>query len=1520
MLWGSYRRPVLKIFFIFVFLLVSLMIGITVALQFPSIQTEVSHKVAAYLSKKIGLPITIGYVNIYWLNTIQLKDVEIRDLQNNILIAARKTRVTYDLSTLIRHKDITFNKAFVEGADVRIVRNVPDGEFNINKFVDGINNLGKKNSEDTTKGKFTIKEIELQNSSFTLSDPLKDTLVDKFNYNQFRLQHINVKAEDLEAQGKDFKIQINELSCLDSATQFDIHRLSGAYQITDQSMVFRTFNIDAGKSHLEYSMVFQFDSIQQMSAFNDSVTITADIKNSKIFSGDLGFFVDKFKQFEQDYQLDGFFNGQISRFDVSDFNLAFGELSHIRGKVSIDGLPDFTNSFIDLTIVNSLLNPEDLKPYLGEKIINSINKFGRSSFNGQFIGFPNDFVSDAIFYTQIGTVDTDINLKVSPENNLPRYSGHLNVSGFDLGKFVGNEKLYQNIDLKGKIEGQGLTPAEADFYLDATIDNFGFLGYNYQNIITDGRFSSQIFNGYISLSDPNLNFELNGNIDLTKENEKINITAELDTAILENLHITSKPTSLSTTIQVDLQGLKPDEITGQFFADRTYISYDGRSSVIDNLKLISEKKDGNNYLELSSDNMDCHLDGQYKLTEVIKDLNRLIQEYELIIENNRDTLNNYWTNLALKNLPAYNLDYNFTLFNINPFLHLFAPDIYISKNTNLTGHIIGGDQSEVSLNTSLDTLIYGNFTFLDNIINLKAIKESDTSLINASLDVTSAKQFGNHGNGTNNLFLKAFWKNDSIDFSFNLSQKDQGNNININSAVTFGKKFTRFKFKPSDLIVLGERWHFSPDNNILIKGKEFQFSNFMLSSNNQFISLDGFISEDTSKSFRATVHNFELENINPLLPKKFKGILNSETDISRLYNKPIITSNLSVDSLIFESFLVGNIQASSNWEPHDQKMLLQLRLFDTRQNKLIDLHGNYFTKKERDRLDLTADFNNANLNVIEPFYSDLISNLQGKASGTFNIKGSFKNPVLQGEGVVQEGSITINYLKTTYKFNGNIIFTKNEIGVRNIVLKDKYNNTGTVNGGIIHDYFRNVRYNIQATFDHLLVLNTSFNDNDLYYGTAFGTGSLQIVGQEQNINMKINATTNQGTRFFIPLTGSSEVAQENFIQFIDFSKQKNLSENEEENDFVRLQGIKLDFDLEVTPEAYTEIIFDQKAGDIIRGRGNGKLNMTINTQGEFNMFGNFVFESGAYNFTLYNVINKEFSIEPNSRISWSGDPYGAQMDVVANYKQLASLAPIVQDSALAQDPDIKRKYPTTVELELTGPILSPNINFDISLEDYPQNLTVSTTVSAFESEIHSNEQELKRQVFSLIMLRTFAPKGSFSVGAGSIGNSVSEFISNQLSYWVSQLDENLEIDLDLGTIDQSKLNTFQYRLSYTFNDGRLRITRAGNITSNEETNDISNIIGDWTLEYLLTENGEYRAKMFNRFNNYNNLYPNTQRNTATTGFSFMYTKSFNNFRDLFKEEENKRKKKEKNYIEFDEGVLPSRKDFEGQPESDAGTK
>ena len=230
-----------------------------------------------------------------------------------------------------------------------------------------------------------------------------------------------------------------------------------------------------------------------------------------------------------------------------------------------------------------------------------------------------------------------------------------------------------------------------------------------------------------------------------------------------------------------------------------------------------------------------------------------------------------------------------------------------------------------------------------------------------------------------------------------------------------------------------------------------------------------------------------------------------------------------------------------------------------------------------------------------------------------------------------------------------------------------------------------------------------------------------------------------------------------------------------------------------------------------------------------------------------------------------------------------------------------------VLLELDGPMLSPEITFDITAADLPQSILVPNRAPVrldFEFQTFKNkldEQELKRQVFSLVVLRRFSPPESFNT-SGSIVNSVSELLSNQLSNWVSQVDENLEIDVDLSTLDEEAYNTFQLRLSYTFMSGRLRVTRDGTFYGNRDDSNLSNqnlssIAGDWTVDYLLTPDGKLKVKMYNRTNINPILNTLGSQNSVTTGVSLTHTQSFNNLRDIWRSARSRREEEQLQPIE-----------------------
>src|SRR5690606_17028180 len=386
---------------------------------------------------------------------------------------------------------------------------------------------------------------------------------------------------------------------------------------------------------------------------------------------------------------------------------------------------------------------------------------------------------------------------------------------------------------------------------------------------------------------------------------------------------------------------------------------------------------------------------------------------------------------------------------------------------------------------------------------------------------------------------------------------------------------------------------------------------------------------------------------------------------------------------------------------------------------------------------------------------EILSDLNGTVTGRFAITGTLRDPEIRGEGTVADGQIRVNYTQALYNFTGIVGLRPEEIYFRDIQLTDVYRNKGTLTGKITHHNFYRMAVDLRATFSDFMVLNTTPRDNSLFYGQGFATGEVRFTGPVWNMTITSLARTEKNTRIFIPIGGNEVTEKQDFINFVSLDDTLVVNvDGHSHAEPVAITGVNLELFLDVTPDAYCEIIFDIRSGDIIRGRGNGDLKLQLDTKGEFNMFGTIEFTQGAYNFTLYDIINKEFEIQPGSRITWSGDPYGASLDIDATYNQLASFAPLVSDNSQTTSPELRRKYPVQVLLNLEGAMRSPDITFDIVAPELPQTVSVANMPLSFVFDTFKNkldEQELKRQVFSLIVLRKFQPLESFNT-SGTLYN------------------------------------------------------------------------------------------------------------------------------------------------------------------------
>ena len=328
-----------------------------------------------------------------------------------------------------------------------------------------------------------------------------------------------------------------------------------------------------------------------------------------------------------------------------------------------------------------------------------------------------------------------------------------------------------------------------------------------------------------------------------------------------------------------------------------------------------------------------------------------------------------------------------------------------------------------------------------------------------------------------------------------------------------------------------------------------------------------------------------------------------------------------------------------------------------------------------------------------------------------------------------------------------------------------------------------------------------------FYGTLFvKNGIADISGNLDKLVVTAFASSGRNSSLKIPISDYNQYERPDFIRFVG-EEEEHLAKAK-----VGLKGFELNLTALATEDVEVELIFDEKVGDIMKGRGNGTLTLNINEQGEFTMFGDYQIAEGEYLFTAQNVLNKKFTVESGGSLAWSGDPYSANMNVNAVY-------PIQADVSALLGTSEAERIPVNVRMHLQGELLSPEISLDVDLPSISQQ-NAEGIVSRLQG-IKYDQQELNKQVFSLMVFKRFAPVGGFGSDLAGVGvaSSVSELISNQFNYWLSQATQD-KLSVNIGT------NNFQdvdFLVSAKLFNDRVTFERDGTLVSANSDFSVGNL-------------------------------------------------------------------------------------------------
>ena len=1432
-----------------------MLFSLYMTLRTSVVQTYLAQKIASRLSEQFHADITVKGVDIAFFNKVVLEDVLIKDQHKDSMLLVGKLVARVD-SFSIKRRSVALGKLKMN--NTRICISMDSARVANYQFL--FDNILTTSSDTNQTWNVSCSNFEFRDAFFSYTDLFA---VEK---KQFKLYDINLNVSGFQLDNDSILFRIDQLK-LSDRKNFNLNEFNANFVLAGDQL--KISNMFAGLPHSLVSEAQILVDKRKAKETGDYSRLILDIRmgQSVLSMKDIAQLVPSLKGMDADFYLSGRVYGTLADLKGKDLKLSYGDYTTITCDFYMNGLPVIANTFMHIDLKKSTTCFSDIRKLKLPKsskhsrieFPDILNQAGLIEYQGSFTGFIGDFVAYGSMRSNYGKINTDLSFKPSGTDKIGM-DGHLQTVGFKIGELLKND-LLGKLTFNGKISGEldkNKRTLTAD--IDGGIERMDFNNYELKNIGLKGNISGQRFDGRMTVKDDNLNFDFDGIFDFNPTVPVFDFVMDLNRAnlIALNLDEKYKLSELSFLLKANFTGSNIDNLAGSIWLeDGSYKNENGELAL--NSFELKTFNDGDENLQLRSDFLDADFKGSYQFYNLKNSLFKIISHY----------------------FPSANLQFNENedenIFDFSGKLKDFAkitkvllPDFYFEP-AEFHGRI-NSEKNELFLNAGFPRIEYQGTVFSN--VRLDLSTDGSLKFRNRFGEIELGENFSVY-----NLAFLCSGTNDQFESKLSWNNFEERTYSGLISAVSKLRKDKRkglhldTNILPSKIYIADSLWKMNP-SRIIVDSTQIQVRNFCISNELQKIKADGQIGKNKENKLNLKFENIDLRNINELTQGdlNIKGMLDGDVSFFDLYDKAYFLSDLQISGLSIRDHLFGNVSMINQWDGVAEAIKSEVVVIKD-DHKIVDGKGSY--SPLNNKLDYLIDVDGLSAAALQPFMEGSFTDFRGETFGEVRLHGQPSHIKFDGNLYGKNVGLTLTYLQTPYTFSDTVRFVGDSIVFDHINVRDLEGNTALFDGSIKHQNFEHMIYDLNFSTSRILAINTNAIDNEQFYGKLYASGNLAITGLGVNVTLDAVGTTEKGTDLNILLDYEEKAEEYDFLSFVDrhFPEEKmtnRTSISEESN-------VNMNFDIEVTPDARAQLIYNSQIGDVIRSFGYGNLQIGVDKDYNMVMYGDYTVTRGDYLFTLQNVINKKFEIERGGTIVWNGDPYDATVNLNAVYHLKASLKELFPSTET--EIDYSQRVPVNCKITLTDNLNRPQIDFDI---DFPSS---EDRIKDEVRQFFNTEEDRNKQILSLLILgRFYTPeymRGSYEASnTNVVGSTASELFSNQLSNWLSQISNDFDIGINYRPGDQVTNDEVEVALStQMFND---RVTLNGNIGNNTQqttstNNNNNNIVGDFDLNVKISKNGKLQFKAFNHSNN--NLIYETSPYTQGVGLS--YREDYDNFRELW---------------------------------------
>ena len=1321
-----------------------------------------------------------------------------------------------------------------------------------------------------------ISKFNIDHSRLKYDDDNKTPLQRGMDYNHLHVNNLQVQSENLHADPNNYQVHVSAITFEDKSG-FVLKKLSGKLSFSNHNASLKDLVIQTSRSEIRSQTSIEYRSLEELKKHPGDMETNLVLDRARIAVKDILVFVpsleDPLKGNQQAVlRLNGKLSGHLK--DLHIPYLEMGGLGNSSMAVSglIRGLPDGKRAFYDLHISKLKTSRTDLSRFIPEKYFPVTIRIPEDiSVNGKFTGSFNRFFTDLHTTTKNGDAD------ISGTLDLDKKSYDLSVAtqAADFGYIFRQDSLLGKVTLKATAKGSGFDPKKMNSVFHVNAEEFNLKSYNYKGLMLDANLQNGHASIHSSMQDVNISYRLNAETQFLEKYPVIQMNLQLDTVNALALHWLKDSVQLHIQLKADFKSTDPDALNGQLRMTDIGMTIGSTKFHTDSILMQANHTDTGQLIRLHSELADIRWAGKYKITQVPESIKQYINHYYKIPVAIPDSTE----------AEQWEMDLHF---KPSPLLLVLMPDL--EGTDTLSGHVRFNSTNK---NLNLDFRA-AKIQYKQQVIHQFRL-QADTrdQVIHYRVSVADAGERSFHLNQSS---LYGALAENKISATLLVKDNKSKNRYMLSGILSPLNRGYHFVFNPDSLLLDYESWKMPADNYIqydssglLVHNLEFQHQTESITFNTK--------GETTSSPLDLSFTRFKIKTITQLMEQDsllLDGTINGNAEVRNLFTKPLFTSDIKIENLAYDKDTLGNLVIQvNNEELNAYKANIILKGNEN------DLHidGKYFSGESK--MDMNINLVQLNLASFKSMVFSQVRGLKGFMKGNLHAIGNLDKPVLTGYLQFENAGLTPVITGEPLKvLNDKIIFDESGLNFDHFTMLDSAGNKATIDGNVFTKDYKKYHFDLSFKLENFQVVNAPKATDRSFYGSLNLNTEINLSGNQDQPKVTALLRVNKKTNFFVVLP-SDDPEVEDRQGVVIFTSNKPAIDSvfrkkirDSLNAKAGFKGMDIAATIETDSSALFTLIVDERNGDALSMRGMAELTGSIDKTGKMRLTGNYELKNGSYNLTL-SVLKRDFTIQRGSTVTWTGDPTQAFINITAIYIVTTAPIDLMQQQVSSMNSDEANKYkqrlPFQVKLNMSGELLKPTIRFDIVLSEsytamYPE---VETKLQ----QLRSDDAEMNKQVFALLLLGRFVAENPFQSASGASDASVmarqsaSRLMTDQLNQLAGSLVKGVDLSFDMNSYqnyttgngqNQTQLNV---KVSKNLFNERVRVS-VGSDFQLEGANtgqDATNIAGDVDIDYRISKDGRYMIRVY-RKDQYDTV---VQGQVVETGLSFILTLDYEKFRELF---------------------------------------